>query len=296
MIVSDFITYVRKLTQEQSPTGFMDTTFMIECVNAALSSKIIPDLYLVGKFVYMHDLIVSSDTLKPMVVTDERYDYFDLAGFTSVPFRPSIRAWVDKIRVKFFDIDKVFEYEDDDYAFFRPQELGAIVGDHLRVYGVDAYKWQTVIYDSLSGTLTVGEIVTGATSGATGEIVTNTGTPPDGTLVLKDVSGIFVDNEEIEDESAATADVKGAPVNCALDVEYIKIPTYSASSTIELTQDIIYSLLSMATIWQMFLREGDMETADKFLQYYQGNLALFKLEAREVSNPKEIEKDKPLEA
>jgi len=297
MIVSTFINYIRNIVQEESPTGFIKTAFATECVNAALSSRVIPDLYLIGKYIYMHDLVVSSDTLKPIIVTDERYDYFDLAGCASIPFRPSIRAWIDKIRVKFFDVDDVFEYEGDDYAFFRPQALGAIVGDHIRIYGVSAYKWYTVTYNTLVGTFTAGEIVTGATSTATGVIVSDTGTPPTGTLILKDVSGVLVNGEEIEGEdSGATANIAAIPVNCALDVEYIKIPTYVVGDTIELTLDVIYSLLAMATIWQVFLREGDMETSDKYLGYYQSNLALMKLESREVSNPKEVEENKPLEA
>jgi len=64
------------------------------------------------------------------------------------------------------------------------------------------YRDVNLSYDNPSGTFTVGLTVSGAS--ATGVIVADTGS----VLTLKDITGIFVDNESITD-GTATADADG---------------------------------------------------------------------------------------
>ncbi len=64
----------------------------------------------------------------------------------------------------------------------------------------------TLDYDGQSGNFEVDEIVTGGTSGATGVVVSDTDGGADGTLVLSNVVGTFLNNE------ALTGDVIGVAV------------------------------------------------------------------------------------
>ncbi|KKK58223.1 hypothetical protein LCGC14_3046620, partial [marine sediment metagenome] len=69
-----------------------------------------------------------------------------------------------------------------------------------------------VDYDNLSGTFTVGEVITEATSGNTGIITADTGS----VLTLKDVTGtgVFIDGRELTgSDSGATADVNVSTKN-----------------------------------------------------------------------------------
>jgi hypothetical protein len=63
----------------------------------------------------------------------------------------------------------------------------------------------TLPYDGQSGNFTVGLVVTGATSGATGTIVADVDAGATGTLTLNQVSGIFENNENITDSSTGAA-------------------------------------------------------------------------------------------
>lgn len=328
-------TEVRALLGEEDTSGYYSQAFLLKQINISIKSRIIPDLFAVSKNILMKELIANK-TLQPMIVTDERYDYFDfgalykwveldydgqtgnftvgliLTGATSdavgeivedddqgnagtlilktvngtfinneaitdsstgaavvnlaptsyadtIVYTPSLRAWIDKIRVKFFDIDKIFRYEDDDYAYFRPQALGAIVGNQIRIYGVDAYKWQKVTYDNLAGDpFTVGETVEGATSKATGVVITDA----DPILTLKDISGVFVNDEEIEGAtSGSKADVDGAPINCALDFEFIEMPNYTTGQTVALSDHVIEALLIPILCFESLRREPEMPKA-----------------------------------
>jgi len=64
-------------------------------------------------------------------------------------------------------------------------------------------------YDTQTANFTVGDIVTGAISGATGRIVADNDAGATGTLTLQDVSGTFVDNEALADESTGAATANG---------------------------------------------------------------------------------------
>lgn len=74
-----------------------------------------------------------------------------------------------------------------------------------------AYKTQTANF-------TVGTMVTGTTSQATGRILADTDAGATGTLVLKDIVGEFLDNEELTDTSGGIAIANGVlvPQNAAL--------------------------------------------------------------------------------
>lgn len=244
-------TEVRALLGEEDTSGYYSTTYFLKQLNICIKSRIIPDLFAVSKYRMLYDLVTTAE-LKNLDVDDDRYDFYDFNAL--VAYEPSVRAWIDKVRVEILDIDKVFEYEDDDYAYFRPQVLGAIIGNEIRIYGVDAYKWQRFSYDSLSGSFTVDETITGGTSEATGVIVSDVGL----VLTLKDVSGIFVDGEEITGEnSSATADVDGDPVNAALDLEYIEVPTYAAEATVELPDHVIEAFLIPIMCYEALRREPE---------------------------------------
>jgi hypothetical protein len=64
-----------------------------------------------------------------------------------------------------------------------------------------------VPFDAQSSNFTVGLVVTGATSGATGTIVSQVDGGSTGTLTLNQISGIFLDNEIISDSSTGSATV-----------------------------------------------------------------------------------------
>lgn len=68
----------------------------------------------------------------------------------------------------------------------------------------------TLAYDGQTGNFAADLVVTGGTSGATGRIVTDTDGGADGTLLLADVRGIFVNNEAITDSATGAAVANGA--------------------------------------------------------------------------------------
>lgn len=67
-------------------------------------------------------------------------------------------------------------------------------------------------YDTQTGNFTLGAILTGATSGATGRITADADGGATGTLTLQDIDGVFVDNEIITDGSGGSALANGALV------------------------------------------------------------------------------------
>lgn len=67
----------------------------------------------------------------------------------------------------------------------------------------------TLAYDGQTSNFTLGTIVTGGTSGATGRIIADTDAGATGTLTLRDITGVFVDNETITDTSTGAAVVNG---------------------------------------------------------------------------------------
>jgi hypothetical protein len=85
--------------------------------------------------------------------------------------------------------------------------------------GIDAgsYHISTVVrrpgatlnYDNQTGNFTVGTLLTGATSGATARIVADSDAGAAGTLTLRDIVGVFEDNEIIADSASGSAQANG---------------------------------------------------------------------------------------
>lgn len=96
------------------------------------------------------------------------------------------------------------------------RELGTIANNEQ--YGVNAADANyprnatKVNFDGQTGNFTVGDIVTGGTSGATGQIQYQKDNGTDGFLSLIFISGTFTDNEAITSPSGGAALVNGAPV------------------------------------------------------------------------------------
>ena len=67
----------------------------------------------------------------------------------------------------------------------------------------------SLAYDVQTGQFTVGNILTGGTSGATGRIIADSDAGSTGTLTLQDVSGTFTDNEIITDGTTGSATANG---------------------------------------------------------------------------------------
>lgn len=103
--------------------------------------------------------------------------------------------------------------------------------DSLQLY--DGTDWWPITttgiialpFDTQTANFTVGLVVTGGTSAATGTIVRQTDAGTSGTLYLKLVTGTFVDNETITDSGTGSALVNGSP-----STHYAPI-TGAASST-----------------------------------------------------------------
>lgn len=85
--------------------------------------------------------------------------------------------------------------------------------NHIFIFGTGASftdvsmvgPLNTLPFDTQTANYTVGLVVTGATSGATGRIVSQVDAGATGTLTLEQISGIFIDNEIITDTSTGSA-------------------------------------------------------------------------------------------
>lgn len=76
----------------------------------------------------------------------------------------------------------------------------------------------TLAYDAQVGNFTVGNLVTGQTSGATGRIIADADGGATGTLTLHSITGTFVDNEQLLDGAGGNALVNGALVAGSVSV------------------------------------------------------------------------------
>jgi hypothetical protein len=68
---------------------------------------------------------------------------------------------------------------------------------------------QSLAYDAQSGNFTAGQVLTGATSGATAIILEDNDSGTTGTLTLGSISGVFQDNETITDTATGSATANG---------------------------------------------------------------------------------------
>jgi hypothetical protein len=76
----------------------------------------------------------------------------------------------------------------------------------------------TLAYDTQTGNFTVGNILTGATSGATARIVADSDSGTTGTLSLVEISKAFLDNEIITDGATGSATANGTQTEGATSV------------------------------------------------------------------------------
>lgn len=89
--------------------------------------------------------------------------------------------------------------------------------DGTRWYPIDDHGIYTLQFDAQTSPFSAGQIVTGGTSGATGEIVYVDAAGTSGTLYLSDSTGAFVDNE------ALTSSTGAATVNGTATAYYVGI-------------------------------------------------------------------------
>lgn len=83
-----------------------------------------------------------------------------------------------------------------------------------------AYEGQSLKYDAQSGNFTVGETVTGGTSGNTGYIKGDNDAGTDGFLTLINTSGDFQNDEALTDGSTGAATCDGTLGSAAIDSSY----------------------------------------------------------------------------
>jgi hypothetical protein len=86
-------------------------------------------------------------------------------------------------------------------------------GEGRAIYHIScgAYReGSELAYDTQTANFTVGNVLTGASSGATARIVADSDSGTTGTLTLTDIVGIFTDNEIITDGGTGSATVNGA--------------------------------------------------------------------------------------
>ena len=67
----------------------------------------------------------------------------------------------------------------------------------------------TLAYDAQTANFTLGAVLTGTTSGATARIIADTDAGLTGTLTLKEIIGVFLDNEPLTDSSGGAATCAG---------------------------------------------------------------------------------------
>ncbi len=90
----------------------------------------------------------------------------------------------------------------------------------IPLVGSFAFNSGSLPYDAQSGNFTVGLVLTGTTSGATGTIAADTDAGATGTLKLTGVVGTFVDNEAITDSSTGAAVVNGSLAGSYVTLRY----------------------------------------------------------------------------
>ncbi len=210
MTANEITQEVRHLISEPHDTGFYSPEMLLLTLNRTLKGTIIPNLFNVSKYIFLRGLMEQESGLS--LSSGTNYDYYDITGLSYTPFELSIRGWVDNKNIHFVDIDEVYKFKGDDYAYFRPAILGALVGDEIRIY----------------------------------------------------------DDNEVD-----------------LDVEYIKMPDYSLSDIIELSDYIIDSFLLPAMAWKALTKEPepDPHKIKEFKDDYRIELDILRGSPRSKSNP-----------
>jgi len=96
-------------------------------------------------------------------------------------------------------------------------------------------NYSVLKYDAQTGNFTVGNTITGASSGATGVILEDNDTGTSGYLTLANVSGVFEDNETITDTGTGSATTDSANVPFSQDNNRVFELNYG-----ELNRGILY--------------------------------------------------------
>jgi len=105
-------------------------------------------------------------------------------------------------------IVRIFSASTDEVALARFGSL-MCASNGVENIGYFSSNAQFLNYDNESGNFTVGLTVTGGTSSATGVISSLIDSGATGTLLLKNISGVFQNNEALTDTSTGAADVAG---------------------------------------------------------------------------------------
>jgi hypothetical protein len=85
----------------------------------------------------------------------------------------------------------------------------ALLFDGTAFYQITDSDIRTLSYDNGTGAFSVGLVVTGGTSSATGTVIRVDGTTASGTLYLKNVTGTFQNNETLTDADTGDAQANG---------------------------------------------------------------------------------------
>lgn len=109
-----------------------------------------------------------------------------------------------KDNLGFFDNPDTLSIDDSVQVAGRNPNVGLVFED---VWGVGSLS--TIDYDAQTGNFTAGLVITGADSGATATIVIDDDNGSDGVLTVRDIKGLFIDDEVITDTSTGSADVDG---------------------------------------------------------------------------------------
>jgi hypothetical protein len=102
-------------------------------------------------------------------------------------------------------------------------------------------------YEAQTGNFTVGNVVTGATSGASARITADTDGGATGTLTLQDITGTFVDNEIITDGAGGSATVNGSISSPNVKIKSAATLAYDGQSSNFTNGDTITGATSGAT-------------------------------------------------
>lgn len=98
-------------------------------------------------------------------------------------------------------------------------KAGSTSGGDEYLLAKDVKTSFSLAFDNQTGNFTVGQVVTGGTSGATGTITGMTDAGSSGTLILSGVLGVFADNEALTDPLGGAADANGTQAVAATRTE-----------------------------------------------------------------------------
>lgn len=178
-----------------------------ECEDVVFERGLLADvdvtLTTVGAAVLVKDVVEDEDVTIASDVTK-------WIRFASADHGASYKVTTDNVATKAWSID----LEPGERVFLEGKVIGvAETSDESGEYHITASARRPpsqLAYDTQTANFTAGLILTGHTSGATGRIVVDTDGGATGTLKLKDIVGLFQDNEIITDSSTGSATVNGS--------------------------------------------------------------------------------------